>query len=962
MISPSTVDPAPAQHCREESEEALLPESAASDSEIRGRLRLLGVLAAVAGFGVVAIVATFGVSVPRARVDGHSAVQLDEDTFDCKAGVANWQKGWSGMKKQWCCSNKHVACTPEAGSDDSPFDCTAGVNNWDAGWAIPKKIWCCQNKGVKCEKPNILKVTWVFGNIDYSALRASGGLSTAFEHSCSQTLVTTLHRYGVKRDNITIAFWAGSALHSTGKTRHTGVVVRATILLADARDHQESGFLLEAPLFAMRASRGIQGVVSSITTSIPGCHDVTVEPQISSPCTCENGDPAQYPVCGKGGGHKCGSCTHGFHLTSTHRCEENKCTCHGGVAAKGDTCPTHLKPKCISCFSGRHYEPEKKMCIANECTCAMGYAAAGPPCSQHHAAICGDCYPGYDIDEGTKECVPKECVCPDGDPVDTTECPQHGALKCKSCSAGFHVDPKHFTCKINVCHCKRGKKAVGPNCLVHESEMCASCEQDLFLHQGRCSGDKMCNCPNGTAVQGKKCTTNFATICTRCDTGFTLYHDQCIAARCVCENGVAADSKLCTTQGAAACQECHDGYHLDGGKCVARQCQCSNGVGAKGKQCASEGAHSCSECNPGYRQKLRTIEDKERGITRLAVTCEANRCTCEDHDGHPVGIPAAGAHQSKCSHDGRQICIQCNSHYTGPNSKQQCVANACRCYHGDPVGVKDCRKNDQLKCGKCHSGYWLASDDDWVQDPSFTGAQDKKHYTDVWKQGGAPCLPKAMTSSKPFDCQAAQMNWELAWSPMKQRWCCQHEKIGCIPTLPAKDACEDKGFTKEQCAAVGCCSYVSGKCVARKGWEKDVCNPDFRILVQKSGQCLSHKPDPANPTSNTDRLVIRASCHTGDTRQAWRPNSEGQVHNGGGLCFSVATATARQDVKTAKCDSPAVQKQFTYIQSDKAFRLFEGQSDTHLCISLSTTDDQLRLAGCNSAVQDQQFAVSVMQY
>lgn len=37
-------------------------------------------------------------------------VEGDEDAFDCDAGLAKWETGWSAYKISWCCNNKHKGC------------------------------------------------------------------------------------------------------------------------------------------------------------------------------------------------------------------------------------------------------------------------------------------------------------------------------------------------------------------------------------------------------------------------------------------------------------------------------------------------------------------------------------------------------------------------------------------------------------------------------------------------------------------------------------------------------------------------------------------------------------------------------------------------------------------------------------------------------------------------------------
>lgn len=36
--------------------------------------------------------------------------QATRVAFDCDAGYWNWKKGWSNVKKQWCCSHHNKGC------------------------------------------------------------------------------------------------------------------------------------------------------------------------------------------------------------------------------------------------------------------------------------------------------------------------------------------------------------------------------------------------------------------------------------------------------------------------------------------------------------------------------------------------------------------------------------------------------------------------------------------------------------------------------------------------------------------------------------------------------------------------------------------------------------------------------------------------------------------------------------
>jgi len=87
---------------------------------------------------------------------GAAAASLD---FDCSAGYAHWELGWSALKKRWCCERWTVACenesaqeetTPDPEGQPQPFNCSAGFKNWETGWSEGKKSWCCHNEGTGC--------------------------------------------------------------------------------------------------------------------------------------------------------------------------------------------------------------------------------------------------------------------------------------------------------------------------------------------------------------------------------------------------------------------------------------------------------------------------------------------------------------------------------------------------------------------------------------------------------------------------------------------------------------------------------------------------------------------------------------------------------------------------------------------------------------------------------------------
>jgi len=67
-----------------------------------------------------------------------------EEDFDCEAGKAKWERGWSLTKKYHCCKNTGFGC-------DELFDCGSGTDNWQRGWSGLKKSYCCKEAQIGCE-------------------------------------------------------------------------------------------------------------------------------------------------------------------------------------------------------------------------------------------------------------------------------------------------------------------------------------------------------------------------------------------------------------------------------------------------------------------------------------------------------------------------------------------------------------------------------------------------------------------------------------------------------------------------------------------------------------------------------------------------------------------------------------------------------------------------------------------
>lgn len=70
-------------------------------------------------------------------------------SFDCNAGYAKWQTGWSEMKKYYCCGVGHVNCNVVATTVAPAYDCRYDAEQHHL-WALPKKVWCCVHLRVGC--------------------------------------------------------------------------------------------------------------------------------------------------------------------------------------------------------------------------------------------------------------------------------------------------------------------------------------------------------------------------------------------------------------------------------------------------------------------------------------------------------------------------------------------------------------------------------------------------------------------------------------------------------------------------------------------------------------------------------------------------------------------------------------------------------------------------------------------
>jgi len=117
---------------------------------------------AVAAALVVALSLRGGAAATRGAAVG-DATELWNDNYDCDDGFTNWELGWSESKKVYCCEHAGRACSSGgyAGRQAAvvsehiaaalPYDCNAGLAKWEDGWSVEKKTWCCDHTGRGCE-------------------------------------------------------------------------------------------------------------------------------------------------------------------------------------------------------------------------------------------------------------------------------------------------------------------------------------------------------------------------------------------------------------------------------------------------------------------------------------------------------------------------------------------------------------------------------------------------------------------------------------------------------------------------------------------------------------------------------------------------------------------------------------------------------------------------------------------
>lgn len=875
-------------------------------------------------------------------------------TFDCQAGIENWERGWSEVKKEWCCAYQKLGCAgnPVDYTGKDPFDCSEKTGSSEFEWSVPKKMWCCRNKERGCPQVHHVIMTFLVAEVNYAALKETEFIKSELLQAVKTTIVDVVPGHHVSTRNITLTYWAGSGTRATTPDlANTGVVIRATISVPAAGSVDEVRASVGSATFrTMMTSRtgAIHGI-HAVCFGSPEANDVMVEMAIVEACTCDGGVPAEGSVCPKTGGNACGSCNAGYHLTTAHACVENACHCEGGIASQGELCETHMSLTCASCLLGHHYNTTSQGCPANACTCPMGFPAAGSACTMHLGEICSSCYPGYHVDLETKQCQASMCSCPNGQPVNAKDCPRDGSVSCRSCADGFHLGAEG-ACAQNACHCENGTPALGDLCHAEGKEVCAFCREGFFLHSdGRC-GNKECICNNGTAAEGNGCTTNGATICASCDRGFTLHASgQCLEDKCHCKHGLALDPDACEVPGQSSCASCFEGYQLEGRECVANRCKCANGEPSVGERCPVPYMQSCASCKEGYNHRLEPVQGRDAEL--LVPLCFPNACTCTDNgkaDGERIGEAATAHSDPPCRNDGENHCLSClrGHHREG----DMCVENVCLCEGGIPVPEEQCSHHGATNCTACHEGHWIAEDLHWQAEPGYKKPRESK-----FKDGAKICIPDSATTAVPFDCLAAFDNWEEAWSDSKKEWCCENEDRGCVAESTGRDLCEGQGFDFQQCALVGCCRFDMASMECKSAVADEACYPQFHIR-SVDGSCVGAERDETGLDKMVGKLM---SCNHKDLRQFWRPDVSKQIGSPTGFCLEVAQRQVGSHLSVARCAStvPPPESQ-QLVWSGRQIKV--GSSE--LCLSADTEVSELiSVAVCDDADRTQAWDVPEVQ-
>lgn len=947
--------PGPPQARPQASDVALLPVLVRA----HGRSIVLGTIALAALVAVVLHV--------QERTGNLSAVHSGSDDslvlaelHDCNAGWANWFRGWSDGKKEWCCSHAGRGCPEETPGLD-PFDCMVGLARWETGWSADKQTWCCTHKGMGCPEATHISLTFVAGNLNFKSLEDQPDhVLTCFEGKIKKETADTAG-HGVQTKDIFLEYWGGSGIHSTSD-KYLGIVVRQRVAVPSIKDVGAVGESFKSAMFPDFLAQVIRQCdqVGAFSKPPVMVFDITVQLPLYEACTCENGAAATGSRCPKAGGEVCKDCMKGFHLTSTLHCTRNSCRCDGGVPAEGDLCGKHATVQCASCFPGYHLNnlDGTGHCLRNRCTCGDGIPAVGRECNQHKAEICGACAAGFHVNATTKACEATRCKCPWGTPASPADCPEHGAHWCARCTEGFHLTKGYAPkCKMNECICnkKLGEAALGPLCAEHGTEGCASCVTGVHLHRDGTCGPRACECPNGIPAVDKQCTTHKGIICSECNPGFKLQENQCIGDDCKCEHGTPEPNGKCLQEGDSICESCLPGYNLVGKKCVPNKCLCENGRAATGSECPMDGMYSCTRCKDGYRHRLTTITD-EAGTQMMAVECVPNLCQCVVDD-MVVGAAATHLTTPLCLINGENVCVSCSKGYHRTDANQ-CERNVCNCTGGTPS--TDCDRHGWQNCTECADGgksSYLSFElpeprlaaETFIQRFNFSSPEERSAYRNALdsNKGQLPfgiqvCIEHIHTTAHPFDCMAALHNWEKAWSEVKKHYCCATHRIGCVPRASGKELCQDHQYTEEQCRLVGCCEYRVGQCTAI--WPDRVCHPEFNIKSWNS-RCMQVK---RKQNTTLTMSVVVEKCNQKEIYQKLRPNNRHQIHDVLSDCLYVGEPSKRyvgMRVNATACrsdepDSQRVEYNGTRLQTTDGWCLtaLPQENDDEVPVTLARCD------------------------
>jgi len=111
---------------------------------------------------------------PSSKPAAPTPPSLHTSEFNCSVGFEHWIQDWPIAKKSFCCRHLGKGCPPkpgvvEQGADGPakskvsahhgqqtettthfPVDCGEGWANWERGWSRVKKEWCCKHESKAC--------------------------------------------------------------------------------------------------------------------------------------------------------------------------------------------------------------------------------------------------------------------------------------------------------------------------------------------------------------------------------------------------------------------------------------------------------------------------------------------------------------------------------------------------------------------------------------------------------------------------------------------------------------------------------------------------------------------------------------------------------------------------------------------------------------------------------------------